>query len=103
MLNKMSRSKAPAVKADLHDIRQAETRAAAEADIQPFGEKYDTKYGGATACFRKVLLAFFDFRPSTGISLAHRKPHRERLRHRQRYWLIPSMPAVIKREIAAAV
>lgn len=55
---------APAVKADLRDIRQAETRAAAEAAMETFAEKYGAKYDKAVACLvkdRDALLAFFAF------------------------------------------
>ena len=55
---------APTVKSDLRDIWQAETRAAAEAAMDSFAEKYGTKYGNAVACLakgREALLAFFDF------------------------------------------
>lgn len=64
VLNKMPKSMAPAVKSDLRDIWQAETRAAAQAAIDTFAEKYATKYGNAVACLtkdREALLAFFDF------------------------------------------
>ena len=64
VLNKVPKSMAPAVKSDLRDIWQAETRAAAEAAVDTFAEKYGTKYDKAVACLtrdRDALLAFFDF------------------------------------------
>jgi putative transposase len=64
VLNKFPKSMAPAVKSDLRDIWQAETRAAAEAAMGTFAEKYGIKYGSAAACLVKdgeALLAFFDF------------------------------------------
>ena len=73
VLNKFPKSMAPAVKSDLRDIWQAETRAAAEAAMGTFTEKYATKYGNAVACLvkdREALLAFFDFRPGIGIICA---------------------------------
>ncbi len=64
VLNRFPKSMAPAVKSDLRDIWQAETRAAAEAAIDTFAEKYGAKYAKAVACLtkdREALLAFFDF------------------------------------------
>ena len=64
VLNKFPKSMAPTVKSDLRDIWQAETRAAAQAAIDTFAEKYATKYGNAVACLtrdREALLTFFDF------------------------------------------
>jgi putative transposase len=64
VLNKFPKSMAPTVKSDLRDAWQAETRAAAEAALDTFAEKYGTKYGDAVACLtrdREALLAFFDF------------------------------------------
>ena len=64
VLNKMPKSMAPAVKSDLRDIWQAETRAAAKAAMDAFGEEYGAKYGKAVACLtkdREALLAFYDF------------------------------------------
>ena len=64
VLNKLPKSMAPTVKSDLRDIWQAETRAAAQAAMDTFAEKYGTKYGNAVACLTKdrdALLAFFDF------------------------------------------
>jgi putative transposase len=64
VLGKFPKSMAPTVKSDLRDIWQAETRAAADAAIDTFAEKYGTKYDRAVACLvkdREALLAFFDF------------------------------------------
>ena len=52
------------MKADLREIYGAPTRAAAEAAIDMFADKYGTKYDKAVACLtkdREALLAFFDF------------------------------------------
>lgn len=62
--NKFPKSMAPAVKSDLRGIRQAETKAEAEAAMDTFVEKYGVKYDKAVACLvkdREALLAFFDF------------------------------------------
>jgi transposase-like protein len=64
VLNKFPESMAPTVKADLRDIWQAETRAAAETAMDTFAEKYGAKYDKAVACLakdREALLAFFNF------------------------------------------
>ena len=52
------------MKVDLREIYGAPTRAAAEAAIDVFADKYDAKYDKAVACLtkdREALLAFFDF------------------------------------------
>ena len=52
------------MKADLREIYGAPTRAAAEAAIDVFADKYGGKYDKAVACLTKdrdALLAFFDF------------------------------------------
>lgn len=64
VLNKFPKSMQPAVKADLREIWQAETRAAAEAAMDTFSEKYGAKYEKAVTCLTKdrgTLLAFYDF------------------------------------------
>jgi putative transposase len=64
VLNKMPKSMAPTVTSDLRDIWQAETRAAAQAAIDTFAEKFGPKYDKAVACLikdRDALLTFFDF------------------------------------------
>lgn len=62
--NKFPKSMAPAVRSDLREIWQAETKAEAEAAMDTFVEKYGVKYDKAVACLvkdREALLAFFDF------------------------------------------
>ena len=52
------------MKADLREIHGAPTRAAAEAALTVFVEKYGAKYPRAAACLTKDrdrLLAFYDF------------------------------------------
>ena len=64
VLNKFPKSMHPAVKANLRDIWQAETRAAAEAALDTFAEKYGAKYEKAVTCLtkdREALLAFYAF------------------------------------------
>ena len=64
MLNKVPKSLQPAVKSDLREIWQAETRVAAEAALDVFVEKYGAKYHKAATCLtkdREALLAFYDF------------------------------------------
>lgn len=64
MLNKFPKSMPPAMKADLREIWQAETRAAAEPAMRTFAEKYGGKFEKAVACLtkdREALLAFYDF------------------------------------------
>ena len=64
VLNKVPKSLQPAVKADLREIWQAETRVAAEAALDVFVEKYGAKYHKAATCLikdREALLAFYDF------------------------------------------
>ena len=64
VLNKVPKSVQPAMKDDLREIHGAPTRAAAEAAIAVFDEKYGVKYPRAVACLtkdREALLAFFDF------------------------------------------
>lgn len=64
VLNKLPKSMAPAVISDLRDIHHVETKASALVAIKVFTEKYEVKYGPATACLTKdaaVMLTFFDF------------------------------------------
>jgi putative transposase len=64
VLNKFPKSMQPAVKADLREIWQAETRAAAKATMDTFTEKFGAKYEKAVTCLikdRDALLAFYDF------------------------------------------
>ena len=64
VLNKFPKPMHPAVKADLREIWQAETRAAAEAAMDTFADKYGAKYEKAVTCLTKdraALLAFYGF------------------------------------------
>jgi len=64
VLNKMPKSVQPKAKGDLHEIWQAETKAAAEQAFDHFLKKYEAKYQPACDCLRKdreQLLAFYDF------------------------------------------
>jgi putative transposase len=64
VLNKFPKSMHPAVKADLREVWQAETQAAANAAMDTFAGKYGVKYEKAVACLTKdraALLAFYDF------------------------------------------
>jgi len=64
VLNKFPKSMQPAVKADLREIWQAETRAAAEIAMDTFAEKYGAKYEKAVTCLtkdREALLTFYNF------------------------------------------
>ena len=64
VLNKFPKSMQPAVKTDLREIWQADTRAAADAAMNTFAEKYGAKYEKAVTCLTKdrdALLAFYDF------------------------------------------
>ena len=63
LLNKVPKSVQGAMKADIREISAAPTRAAAEAAIAIFVEKYGAKYPKAVECLtrdRAALLAFFD-------------------------------------------
>ena len=62
--NKVALSVQVNMKVDLREIYGAPTRAAAEAAIDVFADKYGAKYDKAVACLtkdREALLAFFDF------------------------------------------
>ncbi len=64
VLNKVPRSVQETMKADLREIHGAPTRAAAEAALGVFAEKYEAKYARAVECLikdRDALLAFYDF------------------------------------------
>jgi transposase-like protein len=64
VLNKFPKSMQPTVKADLREIWQAATRAAAETAMDTFSEKYGAKYEKAVTCLTKdrdALLTFYDF------------------------------------------
>jgi putative transposase len=64
VLNKAPKPVQISMKADLREIHGAPTRAAAEAAISVFAEKYGAKYAKAAVCLTKdrdALLAFYDF------------------------------------------
>jgi putative transposase len=64
VLDKLPKSVQPAAKPDRREIWQAPDRAAAEAAIATFAEKYAAKYEKAVACLTKdrdALLTFYDF------------------------------------------
>ena len=64
VLNKVALSVQVNMKIDLREIYGAPTRAAAEAAIDVFADKYNAKHDKAVACLtkdREALLAFFDF------------------------------------------
>src|SRR5437764_11440136 len=64
VLNKVALSIQVNMKVDLREIYAAPTRAAAEAAIDVFADKYNAKHDKAVACLtkdREALLAFFDF------------------------------------------
>ena len=87
VLNKVALSVQTNMKAALREIYGAPTRAAAEAAIDVFADKFGAKYEKAVACLtkdREALLAFFDFPAEHWDHLrtsAHVKPDRERIRH----------------------
>ena len=63
VLNKVPKSMQVSMKADLREIHGAPTRAAADAAIDVFAEKYGAKYARAVECLtkdREALLAFYD-------------------------------------------
>ncbi len=64
LLNKVPKSVQLTMKADIREVSAAPTRAAAEAAIKVFVEKYGAKYPKAAECLTKdrdALLAFYDF------------------------------------------
>ncbi len=64
VLDKLPKGQQPKAKAMLHDIYQAETRAAAEKAFDRFVATYEAKYAKATDCLlkdREELLVFYDF------------------------------------------
>src|SRR5467141_1422047 len=64
VLNKVALSVQANMKRDLREVYWAPNRAAAEAAIDVFADKYGAKYDKAVACLtkdREALLAFFDF------------------------------------------
>lgn len=64
VLNKVAKSVQPPMKVDLREIWRSPDRAAAEAAIDIFAEKYGAKYPKAVECLtkdRRQMLAFYDF------------------------------------------
>jgi putative transposase len=64
VLNKVAKSVQPAMKNDIREIWRSPDRAAAEAAIDVFAEKYGAKYPKAVECLikdRRQMLAFYDF------------------------------------------
>jgi len=64
ILDKVPLSVQANMKTDLREVYRAPNRAAAEAAIDVFAEKYRAKYGRAVECLikdRGALLAFYDF------------------------------------------
>ena len=64
VLDKLPRAQQPKAKAMLHDIWQAESRAAAERAFDLFVATYQAKYAKAVDCLikdREELLVFYDF------------------------------------------
>ena len=64
VLNKAPKSVQTSMKADLREIHHAPSRAAADAAIEVFAQKYGARYAKAVECLakdRQALLAFFDF------------------------------------------
>jgi transposase-like protein len=91
VLNKLPKSVQPRAKGMLHEIWQAETRAAAEEAFDLFVTTFEAKYPKAVACLTKdrdVLLAFYDFPAEHWIHLRTTNPIEStfatvRLRHRR--------------------
>lgn len=64
VLDKFAKSMQPNAKRDLREIWMSPDRAAAEAAMATFAEKYESKYPKAVECLikdRDALLTFFDF------------------------------------------
>jgi transposase-like protein len=64
ILNKLPKSSQPKAKQALHQIWQAETKAAAEKAFTLFTKTYEDKYPKSTQCLQKdreELLAFYDY------------------------------------------
>jgi len=91
VLNKLPKSVQPKAKAMLHEIWQAETKAAAETAFDLFVTTFEAKYPKAVACLakdREVLLTFYDFPAEHWIHLRTTNPIEStfatvRLRHRR--------------------
>jgi transposase-like protein len=64
VLDKLPKAQQPKAKAMLHDIWQADTKAAAEKAFDLFVASYEAKYAKAVGCLvkdREELLVFYDF------------------------------------------
>ena len=84
VLNKVALSVQVNMKADLREIYGAPTRAAAEAAIDVFADKYGAKYDKAVACLTKDREASARLLRLPRRALgppAHIEPDRERVRH----------------------
>lgn len=77
VLDKMAKGVQPKAKAMIHDIWQAETKAAAEKAFDLFVATYEAKYPKATDCLlkdREKLLVFYDFPAEHWIHLRTTNP-----------------------------
>jgi putative transposase len=77
VLDKMAKGVQPKAKAMIHDVWQAETKAAAEKAFDLFLATYEAKYPKATACLakdRESLLGFYDFPAEHWIHLRTTNP-----------------------------
>lgn len=77
VLDKMAKGVQPKAKAMIHDVWQAETKAAADKAFDLFLATYEAKYPKATACLakdRETLLAFYDFPAEHWIHLRTTNP-----------------------------
>ena len=91
VLNKMPKSVQPKAKAMIHEIWQAETKAAAEKAFDLFVETFEAQYPKAAGCLvkdRDVLLTFYDFPAEHWAHLRTTNPIEStfatvRLRHRR--------------------
>ena len=84
VLDKLPKSVQPAAKYDLRELWTAPDRAAAEAAIATFADKYRAKYDKAVTCLVKdhdALLTFYDFPAEYWDHLRTSNPNRERVRH----------------------
>ena len=66
----------PTVKTNLREIWQAETRAAADAAMNTFAEKYGAKYEKAVTCLTKDRDALLAFYGSPGVLASNDPPDR---------------------------
>ena len=77
VLDKLPKAQQPKAKATLHDIWQAEAKAAAEKAFDLFVATYEAKYAKAVGCLakdREELLAFYDFPAQHWIHLRTTNP-----------------------------